>query len=353
MKQVLFLGVGLARVARVAAASAVVLGVAAACTTSSETPPPSGPAPCDPALCATKNECIADVNGETKCRLPCAVHTDCPFNYSCPTSGAERNFCVKSTSEIAQKPTGQWGTSCLPTGGQDGNPACDAETGFACYGTGPTDATSYCTRYDCTTDLDCAGGFYCGTVNVAPNVKTEKRSLGKSRTVCLKHSYCSPCTGDQDCPVIDGQQSRCTDDDSGGKFCSTPCVTGANCRLDASCTRVLEDGTRLCRPRAGGCKGDGTVCSPCRSDADCPDGYCVKSSYSPEMFCTVKSKSECPYPGPGKGTIVKGDCPGFTGLAGTQIGCQSSPDDENIPKDQCVGLIEFGDTGDIACYTKH
>jgi hypothetical protein len=261
-----------------------------------------------------------------------------------------RNFCVKTTSEVAQKPMGQWGFPCLPPGGQDGNPACDAETGFACYGKGTTDATSYCTRYDCTTDLDCAGGYWCATINTQPSVKSDKRTFGKTRTACLKREYCSPCAGDVDCPAIDGQQTRCIGDQAGGSFCTTPCASNSNCRLDARCADV-GDGTKLCYPRAGLCKGDGSICSPCRSDADCPNGFCIKGPYSPERFCSVKSTTACTPSG--MATFVKGSCPPFTAVAGTNIGCQASDMDETIPKDQCVGLIAFGDTGDIACYSKH
>ena len=46
----------------------------------------------------------------------------------------------------------------------------------------------------------------------------------------------------------------------------------------------------LCTPRAGVCVGNGGFCSPCRSDADCTNGYCISSvPYSTERFCSVKS----------------------------------------------------------------
>lgn len=327
---------------------AAVLAALSACSSTTEATTPKGPPPCDPTLCAPKNECIADESGVSACRLPCTTHSGCPFNYQCATNAA-KNYCVKLTVDIAQKPSGQWGTHCLAPDGETGNPACDSATEFACFGTGTSDATAYCTRFDCTTDLECAGGYYCATVNVAPNVKTDKRTFGKDRTVCLKREYCSPCKGDVDCPIIDGQQSRCTDNDEGtDKYCATPCKTTANCRLDASCTGSAEDGTKLCRPRAGTCKGDGSICSPCRADVDCPDGYCIKGPYSPETFCTVKATSACQ-----SGVSNAGKCPKFTGLAGTQIGCQSTTSDPSIPKDQCIGIVEFGESGDIACYTKH
>ncbi len=326
----------------------------AACSSTTKVAPPTdaGPPSCDPTHCAPKNTCI-DNGTDTQCRLGCATQTDCPFNYVCsPNPTQVQNYCVKMTTDTPQKPTGQWGTPCLPSGGQEGNPACDAATGFACHGVGTTDATAYCTQYDCMADLDCAGGYWCATINVAPNVKTDVRTFGKTRTACLKRSYCAPCAGDVDCGVVDGVQSRCFDDGSGATpFCAPPCTSSANCRLDATCSGGLGDGTKVCRPRAGVCKGDGTVCSPCRSDGDCPNGFCLKGAYSPETFCSVKSTTACE--ASGQATIVKGTCPPFTAFAGTTIGCQSAGDDVNIPKDQCIGLINFGDTGDIACWTKH
>ncbi|MBS2012606.1 MAG: hypothetical protein JST00_06965 [Deltaproteobacteria bacterium] len=326
----------------------------AAC--SSTTTPVGGPSTpqCDPTQCAAKNECIDD-GKETKCRLACAKHGDCPFNYQCSVNpaNAAKSFCAKSTSEVPQKPTGQWGSPCETKGGEANNPACDGQNGFVCYAPGgPTDATAYCTRFECAADTDCAGGYWCATVNNAPNATKDARSFGPTHTACIKRAYCSPCNADFDCPVIDGKQSRCANDDAGGKYCAQACNDNTNCRLDATCVSgPVEDGAKVCKPRAGVCKGDGSICSPCRSDADCPDGFCLKGPYSPEKFCSVKSKSACT--ATGQGTIVKGDCPAFTGFAGTKIGCQGSSADDSIPKDQCIGLIEFGETGDIACYTKH
>jgi len=340
------------RLARLLVAGLVAAAGAVACS-STTTAPPAGPAACDPTQCAPKNECIPDAAGVAACRIGCLTHADCPFNTQCLTS-APRNYCVKQNLPVEQKPSGQWGYPCLPSGGRDNNPACSAETGFACYAAGTTDALAYCTQYDCTVDLDCAGGFYCGTINTAPNAKTDKRTIGSTRSVCLKHSYCSPCAGDIDCPVVDGQQMRCTTDNAGGRYCSNPCTSTTNCRLDAACNGVADDGSKVCKPRAGACTGDGTICAPCRSDADCPSGACIKAGYSPERFCSVKSTSPCTAPDdPKTSSFVKGSCPAFTAVKGVTLGCQGRAGDDNIPKDQCIGFIEFGDSGDIACYTLH
>ena len=335
------------------AAFAFVVALTAACT-STTTVAPTGPAACDPTQCATGNMCIPDANGVSACRLPCMAHSDCPFNTQCAVS-TPQNYCVKLTTATVQKPTGQWGTHCLPQDGLSPNKACDADTGFACLATGPTDALAYCTQYDCTADLDCAGGYYCATINNAPNAKTAVRTFGKTRTVCKKHEYCSPCAGDLDCPTIDGKQSKCTQDDSGTRYCATQCTATTNCRLDATCTGTSDDGTKVCRPRAHTCKGDGSLCSPCRSDADCPMGFCLKGAYSPEMFCSVKSKVAC-ITNAATMTTSK-SCPAFT-YSGTQIGCEPEPAsaasaDPNIPADQCIGIVALGDQGDVGCYTRH
>jgi hypothetical protein len=318
-----------------------VLAVTAACTNKTD----AGPAGCDPTQCAAKNECLPDATGANiQCRLPCTAHTDCPFNTYC-TPGSPKNYCVRTTVAIPQQ-SGQWGTSCVPSEGYIPNPACDIDDGFACHATGTTDALAYCTLFDCQADTDCAGGYYCATINEAPNAHTDKRSFGKTRAVCLKRAYCSPCAADFDCPIIDGTQSRCATDDVGGKYCATVCDTTSNCPLDASCNGVTDDGTaKVCKPHAGTCKGDGSLCSPCGSDADCPDGFCLKGGYNSERFCSVKSTSVCD-------ADHKGTCPAFTGYAKTVVACQTT-DDPNIPKDQCIGVIPFSDTGDIGCYTKH
>jgi hypothetical protein len=318
----------------------------AACSGSNKTVP-APPHVCAPADCAADNQCISD-GAETKCRRPCTLHTDCPGGYQCLNNPTQPGpaYCVKNTTDIPSKPTGQWGTPCLPNGGDTDNPACDKDNKFVCLGYGTTDATAYCTHADCASDLDCIPGYWCATVDDKPNVTDSVRSFGKTHTVCTKHEYCSPCGGDRDCPIIDGKQSHCAPDDVGGLYCAPPCTADANCRLDAACNNTLENGTKVCKPRAGTCKGDGTLCSPCRSDADCPDGYCLKGNYSPERFCSVKAGAMCV-----SGT--KSDCPAFTAMKGTTIGCQSDAGDENIPRNQCIGIVPFADNADVGCWTKH
>jgi hypothetical protein len=287
-------------------------------------------------------------------------------------------------------PPGQFGASCLPTGGEQGNTECDVANGFACYGTSPTDANAFCTRFDCKDDASCAPGWWCKAVNVAPNVTTAKATFGMTRSVCLPRDYCAPCQSDRDCPTsLDGAQQHCTADAQGTRYCSPECATDANCNLDAACVNWQSvcmpaagsachsdddcppstqnvaqhcqmgqctpecagdrdcagaqgsggatcQWRRLCAPRAGVCVGDGTLCSPCRSDDDCKagGGYCVDGApYSKERFCTQKA------------TVASCDT-----TTTNPPGCPTPSSKDNwvavaclnTPANQCQGLVTLG-----------
>jgi hypothetical protein len=323
----------------VAAAFAVLVAVPAC--SSEETA-----AVCDSAKCAAGNKCLK-LNGETKCRKTCASNSDptaaCPFGYTCVSSDPQP-FCVKDNTDLKKATKGQWGAPCNPTGGFDQNPDCDSAQSFWCFGTSKDDGAAYCTRYDCSADLDCGPGFYCGTVNIYPDVTTSKRSLGDTQKVCLKRDYCAPCTADLDCLPQGGRATHCVADDLGNAFCTPECDKTDNCNKEARCLD-LGAGYKACYPRAGACVGDGSLCSPCRSDADCgEDGLCVKGQYTTEKFCAKKSASLC----------VDKDCPAKpTNLPSptTGIGCQKTADD-TLPAGYCIGVYEIGgQAADIGCYT--
>lgn len=325
----------------VAVASALTLAFAPGCSSSKSNGPAA--ATCDPTQCAPKNECLSD-GKETKCRLPCVAQTDCPFNYTCNVN-TPKSFCTKNTVQVPQQKPGQWGTPCKAADGTDGNPACDAAATsgtqkFGCYAKNPTDANAYCTLYDCTQDSDCAGGYWCATLNASPNAKEAKRSLVDTRNVCLRREYCAPCKGDLDCPTIAGTQQSCVQDNNGAGFCTLPCQNDSNCALDASCQPIGKDGANVCSPRAGTCKGDGSLCSPCRSDADCPNGYCINADYSSEKFCSIGSGTPC-------SASSNGDCPKkLDGVPNAGNACIGEAGDPEAPKDQCVGFVQFGTTQD-------
>jgi hypothetical protein len=297
-------------------------------------------AACDSSKCAAGNTCIDDGAG-SKCRLLCSSQTGCPEGYHCgPTADGSQAYCAPDKASVSHGQTGEWGASCMPTGGLDQNPSCAADKGFWCYGSSPTDGNSYCTQYDCGSDDDCAGGYWCATTNVFPDVRVAKRSFGDTQNVCLKREYCSPCRGDFDCPTsLDGQATHCVAGNGGVKLCTKECTRDSHCRLDAACAANDDLGVKLCMPRAGTCKGDGSLCSPCRSDGDCPKGFCLEQAYSHERYCTIASLSPC--------TVANGklqaDCPKTVpGAAGsTQVSCATKPD-YGIPVNQCFGLVEFG-----------
>lgn len=310
---------------------------------------------CSDSECAKGNICLDDGETGTQCRLLCATQTECPFGYHCGTAKAppggtaptDKTFCLKDAVQYQKKEAGQFGASCGSQGGLDQNPDCDAEQYFWCFGASPTDGDAYCTQYQCTTDAECPGGYFCGTVNELPNVTTEKAVRGVTTTVCQKREYCAPCQNDVDCLPIDGQKAWCAEGADGKKFCTTECTSDANCRQDAKCEAAPElGGGSVCKPRAGVCVGDGTLCAPCRSDADCPEGACLSHPYSPEKFCTVKSKSPCKI----VDQKLQADCP-KENQAGARIGCFTQAGDEGAPKDHCIGIVSFGQSSVPGCWT--
>jgi hypothetical protein len=389
--------------------------------------PTSAPPRCDPSHCAPGSDCIDDgSDAGPSCRKVCTQQADCPFSWYC-NDAQPKSGCVPSTIPLT-KHTGQWGELCPPE--------CNTLDTFDCYGTSPTDANAFCTLFDCAQDSDCKGGWWCATLDLAPNVTTTKRSFGPTRTVCLPRAYCDGCQMDHDCPLAaDGTQQHCVQDSSGNGFCSPQCATGSNCPLDATCTRMPwgvcaqmtcatdadcvaaqacfagvcrvpcardadcpasnhapercsaagvcvpkacasdddcapTNGTfqhcsagsctpecavdtdcnggagdqrcvplSMCMPRAGVCRGDGSLCAPCRSDADCPSGYCLAAPYSTERFCsqTMKSGTTCSSTGP-----PPGSCPTLPSNANYKgVACTAAADDF-APANQCVGLVTFG-----------
>ncbi len=307
---------------------------------------------CDDADCAAGNRCLP-YNGETKCRKICASNADpatsCPFGYTCVAQPSAA-FCVKDTPTL-KAGTKLWGARCAPTGGLEQNPDCDSAQGFLCYGTDPSDGAAYCTRYGCTSDRDCAAGFYCGDINVQPNVLTRQRTIGETEKVCLKRGYCAPCTADLDCPLQNGVAQHCVLDDDNRGFCTPECTSNQNCQEDADCVTGPRD-FPVCFPRAARCTGDGTLCSPCRSDADCAEGgACVKPELSREKFCTAPSKIPCRSGGT-QGTDF--DCPAPTGgPAGVRVRCLSTVFPDVLPANHCHGVYATRqDSIDVGCWTR-
>ncbi|WP_146649031.1 hypothetical protein [Labilithrix luteola] len=349
------------------------LAGAPACSSSDKSSGAPTPA-CDSSKCAAGNTCLT-YQGETKCRKTCASNSDpsssCPFNYTCvPGEDGGEAFCRKDTStngagaELA-KGTGQWGASCLPMGGLAENPACDSAQGFQCYGVATTDADAYCTKYDCAQDSDCGAGFYCAAINASPNVESDERVVGETVRACLRRDYCAPCTADFDC----GQGQHCVGDADGAGFCTNECSQGKNCPSDAVCADI-GIGPKVCFPRAQRCVGDGSLCSPCRSDADCgEDGACVQGPYTTERSCAKKSTITCTLTTDLNGKPIQKQgvnlgCPALPGDLQGQVGvgCRGRKADDStglsrigvasVPADYCTGMYAFGTDYNVGCWSR-
>jgi hypothetical protein len=352
---------------------------------------------CDPSRCAPGNQCIDDGTGSgASCRKVCKKQGDCPANYYCNdglASGGTTSWCVPSTYAY-EAGVGQWGASCQPGAGEGANPGCNWDQGFACYGQSPTDGMAFCTQFACAADGECPGGWWCSTQNVGPNVTSASATYGKTRSVCLPRTYCAPCKKDLDCYAPPGTPAaHCVPDAKGAGFCSTACSGDANCALDATCRppwavctpatgpacasdddcppangtyqhcvggactpecggagdcaakQACTTALSVCMPRAGVCVGDGTFCSPCRSDLDCtpaatalgapqPAGYCLSSApYSSERFCSAKATADaCDAQAP-----VPAGCPVTQSSQNWKaVACTTDP------PNQCIGVVSFG-----------
>jgi hypothetical protein len=324
-----------------------------------------------------------------------------------------KNWCAANTNYPPKKP-GQWQAPCSASAGEGNNPACDSADFFACYGTSPTDTAcqtamsgcSFCTEFGCEEDSDCPGGWWCSTQNVGPNVTSAVETFGKSqtRTLCLPRWYCAPCKTDHDCALAaDGStQQHCVPDSNGNGFCAPQCQSDSNCTEDATCVPQWPicapasgnspagaacqsdddcpptatafqhcdagrctpecggnascpagetcENLSVCVPRAGLCVGDGGFCSPCRSDADCTNGYCVSAlPYSTERFCTVNATvADCD-----TSMMDPQGCPMPTSTDNWKaVGCtQLTP---KLP-DQCVAFVTLGTSSSMqyvpGCWT--
>ena len=315
----------------------------------------SAPAGCERSQCAPNNLCIATAAGApAQCELPCATHTDCPFNYHCDANpGGTSPYCTLNTKTFPEKPGTQFGASCNPTNGFQTNPACDTADGFYCNAKSPLDGNAYCTYFGCAADTDCGGGYYCGRENTQPNASTSSLQNGQTVAVCLPRGYCAPCASDVDCAPANGAPQQCLAGTDKATFCAPECKSQSECALDAACTP--EENYSACVPRAGVCKGDGSLCAPCRSDADCSAGSCVPAYNSTEHFCTTKSGIACSYSSTFQ---IIDQCPS-TSTATPTIGCSVSNVQPNMPPNLCIGEVQEGLDGSgnpayvEGCWTVH
>jgi hypothetical protein len=168
--------------------------------------------------------------------------------------------------------------------------------------------------------------------------------------VCLPGNAAQPCTRDEDCPLsAQSFAQHCdfgataADGGTGGGatagVCAPECGGDSDCDADQHCG---NSSSTYCTPRAGACLGDGTLCSPCRSDADCTSGgYCLFEEYSGEHFCSQAAKGSC---------SAAGGCPSKTGAGSSKVACTTMASDF-APVNQCVGLVSLGGSSIPGCWT--
>jgi hypothetical protein len=240
--------------------------------------------------------------------------------------------------------------------GLDKNPDCDNADQFFCNGEAPTDANSYCTQFNCTTDRDCAGGYYCGSINQYPNVQTTVSRINQTIKVCLKRDYCAPCRTDLDClPTANNAPSHCVADKNGSPICAPECASDKACNTEAFCAAVDGVTAKVCYPRAGVCVGDGGLCAPCRADSDClkdgVQGACVRGEFNTEKSCAVPSVKTCL---DASGNPVSGACAGLVSEAPapSKVGCYGGPSGfKGLPANYCHGVVPFSTSITPGCYS--
>ncbi|MGH7437945.1 MAG: hypothetical protein ACRENE_19875 [Polyangiaceae bacterium] len=377
---------------------------------------------CDSSECAAGNQCIDDGNGGgATCHKVCVAQVDCPEGYSCNDGaggkGLGPSWCVKQAIVYPPSDAGQFGTlgsgyatvPCAARKGEGANPDCDWDHGFACFGTSPTDAYSFCTQFACSSDSECPPTWWCATQNYGPNVTSVKATFGMTRTMCLPRTQCAPCKKDLDCYAPPGSTPvHCVPGTDGATFCATQCSDNSTCAIDQVCAppwkvcavagdagqECMHDdecpqthgtyqhcvggsctpecasatdcpggascvnGTRVCIPRAGVCVGDGTFCSPCRSDDDCAPaagslgasearGYCFTApSDSTERFCTAPSSlASCD-----GGATDPAGCPTPTSADNWKVTACTGMMSGVPPSNQCYGLVTFASASASASY---
>jgi hypothetical protein len=280
--------------------------------------------------CQASSECdeahgFSCVEGE--CNYECQSHADCVAVGHCDTrlvDGQRKRYCVRD--EIPPR-AGELYSTC-PNGDECSEPAL-------CVGAGAGDLDAYCT-IDCSSDDDCATGYFCGTITRAPcedacdvqgqpadprcapisQIGAGKTYLcgeqGPQRSVCRQREFCSTCKSDADCLGTPNQV--CAKDESGEKICTRLCDTGArSCPWGnaAQCAVFDEElGVPTCSHRFGSCHGSGETCEPCRGNADCPGGICAASQFTGERWCiNLSTRCECESGVDDTGTCDDGGCP--------------------------------------------
>jgi hypothetical protein len=224
---------------------------------------------------------------------------------------------------------------------RDGQPGAQRQDEHAFVRDCPASAAG--TQQHCTTDSQ--GNGYCTT-----ECATDANCL-LDATCKNWQSLCTPaqgaaCENDEDCPLQAGvvqhcDGARCTPECGADSDCVGAAASGAadggGAQASAGASPVVPakcEWRGLCAPRAGVCVGNGGFCSPCRSDADCTNGYCISGApYSTERFCSSKS------------TMIPCDT-----TDANPAGCPTHQTSDNwvlnacvtTPANQCEGFVVLG-----------
>jgi hypothetical protein len=146
--------------------------------------------------------------------------------------------------------------------------------------------------------------------------------------------------------------AHCVSDTNGAKFCATECTNDKGCNSEAFCANTQDTDHAVCYPRANVCVGDGGLCAPCRSDADCKQGNvqgaCVRGEFSTEQSCAIPSPMPC---FDMKGNQTPSGCPKMGEAPGAQIGCLGGVAFKEIPQNYCHGVVKFSTSITPGCYT--
>jgi hypothetical protein len=262
----------------------------------------------------------------------CTDDTSCPATWWCATVNQAPNVTTLTPSLAPTR------TVCLPRA-YCAPCASDRDCPAAADGT----------EQHCTTDGSGAG--YC-----SPECATDA-NCNLDATCKDWQSVCTPsqgaaCSSDDDCPPSASdvaqhcEEGHCTPECASDSDCMPPGTptsgAGASGATDGAVAPTCK-WHRLCTPRAGVCVGTGGFCAPCRSDADCTNGYCLTGApYSTERFCSVKSTTTpC-----STTTLDPVGCPAHTASDNwIGIGCVSKP------PNQCEGLVVLGTSSSQAVPT--
>lgn len=146
-----------------------------------------------------------------------------------------------------------------------------AKFGLTCFVLNKSASTGICSR-GCKTETDCGGGLaHCNAVQGA--------------LICTLPRYCDPCKSAQDCGP---EAPLCVIDSEGAGYCTSACTVDHNtCAPGALCRRTGAKVTDFtCAPAGGTCNGNGSQCSPCKTDGDCSPGHvCFQADASAERYC--------------------------------------------------------------------